>query len=127
MFNGWLPFSPTHKAYQEGLEVVLGEVERSGRNTESFTRGAYLTVAINEDSRRAGIELDEYMRCYYGLPLEVMDQIQACHAGSTASAAEWLWSYVQAGADHLVMRIAAVGMAGYYDKATGLIEALRQR
>lgn len=37
------------------------------------------------------------MQAYYGLPGQVMAQIQACHAGTLESASEWIARYVASG------------------------------
>ncbi|HUY74737.1 MAG TPA: LLM class flavin-dependent oxidoreductase [Candidatus Dormibacteraeota bacterium] len=122
-FDGWLPFSPTPGDYATGLRSVREAAERTGRDPDSLAMGAYLTVAVADSPREAAGELDAYMRAYYGVPAEVMARSQACHAGTLESAAEWFAAYRAAGANHLVVRLARPGLAGYHETARELLGA----
>jgi alkanesulfonate monooxygenase SsuD/methylene tetrahydromethanopterin reductase-like flavin-dependent oxidoreductase (luciferase family) len=44
---------------------------------------------------------------YYNAPLEVVETIQAMFAGTAHDAAGWLNAYAEAGARHVVIRLAA--------------------
>jgi alkanesulfonate monooxygenase SsuD/methylene tetrahydromethanopterin reductase-like flavin-dependent oxidoreductase (luciferase family) len=124
-YDGWLPFSPTPDHYAAGLRAVRQAAEEAGRAPDTVTAGAYLTVAVADTPRRAAGELDAYMRAYYGMPGEVMAQVQACHAGTLESAADWLAGYAQAGARHLVIRLARPALTGYHDTVRELLSAVR--
>jgi alkanesulfonate monooxygenase SsuD/methylene tetrahydromethanopterin reductase-like flavin-dependent oxidoreductase (luciferase family) len=126
-FEGWLPFSPTPADYASGLQAVQQAAEQAGRDPEIVATGAYLTVAVADSPRRAAEELDGYMRAYYGVPAEVMARIQACHAGTLESAAEWIAAYGAAGARELVIRLARPGLSGYLDTARELLRAAKSR
>jgi alkanesulfonate monooxygenase SsuD/methylene tetrahydromethanopterin reductase-like flavin-dependent oxidoreductase (luciferase family) len=108
-FAGWLPFSPTPDAYAEGLRAVRSSAEASGRDPDRVTAAVYLTVAVADEPEAAAGALDRYITAYYGRPAEVMARIQASHAGTLDTAAEWVRSYAAAGAEHLVIRIAQPG------------------
>ena len=54
---------------------------------------------------RADDELDEYLRAYYGQPLDVMRRVQAIRGGTVDECLDWLARYVDAGARHLILRI----------------------
>jgi hypothetical protein len=82
-------------------------------------------VAIADTRNEAGTQLDEYMRAYYGAPAEVMAKAQACHAGTLESAAEWFAAYRDAGARHLVVRLARPGLTAYNETARQLLSAAR--
>jgi alkanesulfonate monooxygenase SsuD/methylene tetrahydromethanopterin reductase-like flavin-dependent oxidoreductase (luciferase family) len=126
-FDGWLPFSPAPDNYAEGLRIVREAAEQAGRDPDTVTPGAYLTVAVAGKRPQAVEELDAYMRAYYGLPGEVMAQVQACHAGTLESAASWIASYAQAGARHLVIRLARPALDGYNDSVGELLSAVKPR
>jgi len=124
-FDGWLPFSPTPEVYAAGLSVVREAAAKAGRNPSDLTAGVYLTLAIAEDRPTAEQQFDAYIRAYYGVSGEVMARVQASHAGTIDSAAEWIGAYVAAGAQHVVMRLAQPTLDGFIDSAAGLLHALQ--
>ena len=124
-FDGWLPFSPTPEDYAAGLSVVREAAARAGRNPSDVTAGVYLTLAIAEDRQAAAQQFDTYIRAYYGVPGEVMARLQASHAGTIDSATEWIAAYVEAGAQHVVMRLARPTLDGFVDAAAGLLHGLQ--
>ena len=124
-FDGWLPFSPTPAEYASGFRAVREAAEAAGRDPNAIATGAYLTVAVADDQREAAGMLDTYMRAYYGVPAEVMARAQACHAGTLESASEWFASYRDAGARHLVVRLARPDLSDYNDTARRLLGAAR--
>jgi alkanesulfonate monooxygenase SsuD/methylene tetrahydromethanopterin reductase-like flavin-dependent oxidoreductase (luciferase family) len=124
-FDGWLPFSPTPADYASGLSVVREAAARAGRNPTDVTAGVYLTLAIAKDRPTAAEQFDAYIRAYYGVPGEVMARMQASHAGTIDSATEWIGAYVEAGAQHVVMRLARPTIDGFVDSAATLLHALQ--
>jgi alkanesulfonate monooxygenase SsuD/methylene tetrahydromethanopterin reductase-like flavin-dependent oxidoreductase (luciferase family) len=124
-FDGWLPFSPTPEDYAAGLSVVREAAARAGRNPSDVTPGVYLTLAIAEDRQTAAEQFDAYIRAYYGVPGEVMARLQASHAGTIDSATEWIGAYVEAGAQHVVLRLARPTLDGLLASAAGLLHALQ--
>ncbi|MGH9057510.1 MAG: LLM class flavin-dependent oxidoreductase [Acidimicrobiales bacterium] len=123
-FDGWLPLSPTAADYAAGLVEVRSAAAEAGRDPAHVDAGAYLTLAVAGSSSRAAEDLDAYMRAYYGLPAEVMARTQASHAGTTESAGEWVAGYVDAGARHVVVRLARPTLDGYEDAAARILAAL---
>jgi alkanesulfonate monooxygenase SsuD/methylene tetrahydromethanopterin reductase-like flavin-dependent oxidoreductase (luciferase family) len=124
-FDGWLPFSPTPEAYSDGLRAVREAAAMAGRNAADVTAAVYLTVAIADAKPRAEEDFDAYIRAYYGVPGEVMAQRQASHAGTMDSAIEWIDSYVAAGAQPLIVRLARPTLDGFIDTAAGLLQAMQ--
>ena len=124
-FDGWLPFSPTPAEYASGFRAVREAAEGAGRDPNAIATGAYLTVAVADDQREAASMLNTYMRAYYGVPAEVMARAQACHAGTLESASEWFAAYRDAGARHLVVRLARPDLSDYNDTARRLLGAAR--
>jgi len=104
---------------------VREAAEGAGRDPDGIETGAYLTVAVGDDSREATGMLDAYMRAYYGVPAEVMAKAQACHAGTIESASEWFAAYRDAGARHLVVRLARPDLSDYNDTVRQLLGAAR--
>ena len=125
-FDGWIPFSPTRGEYEAGLHAVREAAEQAGRNPDHIAAAVYLTVAIAGDPRQAERDFDAYIRGYYGVPGEVMARAQASHAGTVDSAAEWIASYVAAGARHVVLRLARPTLEGYSEAMRALLEAARR-
>jgi alkanesulfonate monooxygenase SsuD/methylene tetrahydromethanopterin reductase-like flavin-dependent oxidoreductase (luciferase family) len=65
-------------------------------------------VNLNDDKARADEDLDQYLRAYYGQPLDVMRYVQAIRGGSVEECLDWLARYVDAGARHLILRIGSL-------------------
>jgi alkanesulfonate monooxygenase SsuD/methylene tetrahydromethanopterin reductase-like flavin-dependent oxidoreductase (luciferase family) len=124
-FDGWLPFSPTPDDYAAGLKAVREAAAVAGRNPTDITAAVYLTLAVAEDKNRAAEQFDAYIRGYYGVPGEVMARVQASHAGTVDSATDWIDSYVAAGAQHVVLRVARPTLDGLVDTAATLLHALQ--
>jgi alkanesulfonate monooxygenase SsuD/methylene tetrahydromethanopterin reductase-like flavin-dependent oxidoreductase (luciferase family) len=119
-FDGWLPFSPSSEAYARGLQTVRQGAETAGRDPDSVTPAVYLTMAIEDTEKHAHRSLDSYMLAYYGLAADVMSEVQACHAGTAESMTEWVMGYVDAGARHLIVRLAHPSLDNY----EGRLEAI---
>ena len=124
-FDGWLPLSPTPADYASGLAAVSEAAESAGRDAGSLATGVYLTVAVADSTDEAADELDAYMRAYYGVPAEVMARTMALHAGTLESASEWFAAYRDAGARHLVLRLARPGLRDYDETVRQLLDAAR--
>jgi alkanesulfonate monooxygenase SsuD/methylene tetrahydromethanopterin reductase-like flavin-dependent oxidoreductase (luciferase family) len=124
-FEGWLPLSATPAEYASGLRAVHEAAERAGRDPGTVSTGVYLTVATADSTGAAAVELDAYIRAYYGVPAEVMARAMACHAGTLESAADWFAAYRAAGAHHLVVRLASPGLSDYNETVRALLGAAR--
>jgi alkanesulfonate monooxygenase SsuD/methylene tetrahydromethanopterin reductase-like flavin-dependent oxidoreductase (luciferase family) len=124
VFDGWLPFSPTPADYAGGLVAVRESAEQAGRDPDSIASAVYLTIAVADRPEDAAREFDSYIRAYYGVPGEVMARQQASHMGTVESAAEWVQGYVEAGARHVVVRIARPTLDGFSDAARQLLEVV---
>ena len=124
-FDGWLPLSPTASEYASGLRAVRDAAESSGRDPKTITPAVYLTLAVADNANEAARDFDAYIRAYYGVPGEVMARIQASHWGTIESASEWIGSYTDAGARHVIVRIARPTLDGYEDAMRQLLAAMR--
>ncbi len=77
-----------------------------GRDPEAVSGAMYLTVSLDDNAEFADQRLNQFLERYYDQPAENTRRRQACYAGPPGKVAEWLDSYVQAGATHLVLRFA---------------------
>lgn len=125
-FDGWIPFSPTPGDYASGLRTVRETAHAAGRNPDEIVAAVYLTLAVSRDAAAAARDFDAYIRAYYGVPGDVMARMQASHAGTIESAVEWIASYVEAGARHVVLRLARPSLEGYSDAMHELLDAARR-
>ncbi|MFI9589920.1 hypothetical protein [Nonomuraea sp. NPDC052265] len=64
-------------------------------------------MSLDDDPEHARELLRRSVERYYNAPLEAVAKIQAMFAGWPAEAAEWLNSYMRAGARHVIVRLAA--------------------
>jgi len=99
-YDGWLPYLPDVNAYARAWDRIRAQAVRE------VTPALYATV--NLSGERADDELDEYLRAYYGQPLEVMRHVQAIRGGSVDECLDWLARYVDAGVQHLILRIGSL-------------------
>jgi alkanesulfonate monooxygenase SsuD/methylene tetrahydromethanopterin reductase-like flavin-dependent oxidoreductase (luciferase family) len=99
-YDGWLPYLPDVNAYARAWDRIRAQAVRE------VTPALYATVNLNGE--RADGELDEYLRAYYGQPLEVMRYVQAIRGGSVNECVDWLARYVDAGAQYLILRIGSL-------------------
>jgi len=118
--DGWLPYLPSPQLYEEGLARVRAAATEAGRQ-DSPLPGLYATVALDSSPQRAQERLATYIQTYYGQQVELISLIQAMYAGTPEGMLDWLSPYVQAGARHVVLRVADE------DPQRGLKSAARAR
>lgn len=99
-YDGWLPYLPDVNAYARAWDRIRAQAVRD------VTPALYATVNLN--GARADDELDQYLRAYYGQPLDVMRHVQAIRGGSVQECLDWLARYVDAGARHLILRVGSL-------------------
>ena len=99
--DGWLPYPPSAAAYAQDWSAIQQAAVRT------VTPALYATLCLDDDPVRARQRLRVSIERYYNAPLEAVETIQAMFAGTPEQAAEWLSSYVVAGARHVVIRLAA--------------------
>lgn len=124
-FEGWLPLTPTPEEYATALSSVREAAATRGRSAGDVTAAVYVTVAIADDQESAAKQFDEYIRAYYGVPGEAMARIQASHAGTMDSTVEWIGRYIQAGAQHVIVRLARPTLDGFVEAAAALLRAMQ--
>ena len=106
LYDGWFPNAPDAAGWGTQFREIRDIARDAGRNPEDVTGAIYLTLTIDEDAARANQRMDGFMEHYYGQPATAMRGRQANYAGPATGAGEWLKSYVDEGASHLVLRFA---------------------
>jgi hypothetical protein len=76
----------------------------------------FATVLIDDDEPRGLRRLDAYTRSVYGISLEDARAIQAMTAGPAEHVAAHLMRFVGAGAEYIVVRLAALDLSGQRDQ-----------
>ncbi len=104
-YDGWMPIGPID-TFATGLPVVREAARSAGRDPAEVTASTYLTISLDEDPATAERTLDDFLDAYYPAPPEVMRRFQACYAGTRAGLAGWVAEFVDAGAEHLILRFA---------------------
>ncbi|HEY4043079.1 MAG TPA: LLM class flavin-dependent oxidoreductase [Rhodopila sp.] len=105
-FDGWFPVAPSAADFAAGLTHVRDVAQANGRDPTQVSGAMYLTVSLDDDPAKADDRLNYFLQRYYGQPAAVMRRRQACYAGRATGLSNWLDSYAQAGASHLVLRFA---------------------
>ena len=102
--DAWFPTAPSHELYADGLARVQAAATDAGRSADDVTGAAYLTVVFGP-AERARAELEEHSLLYYGVPHSVIETQQGSVAGPQETVHEWLQGFIDAGAEHLCIRI----------------------
>jgi len=104
-YDGWFPIGPDVQSFGERRTRFVDSVVAAGRDPEAQTTAIYLTVAILDDADEAEAAINSYLQGYYGAPAEMLRKVQACQGGNLSQVLAFIRSYVEAGAEHLVIRI----------------------
>jgi alkanesulfonate monooxygenase SsuD/methylene tetrahydromethanopterin reductase-like flavin-dependent oxidoreductase (luciferase family) len=120
-YDGWLPYPPDSADYASALASL-----RAVAGTRLVTPALFATVFVDDDVPRGREALERYCQANYQLPLDVVGQIQVMMTGPELVAQ--LARYVDAGARHVLLRIAAVEpdvFAAQLDLVAELLPTLR--
>ncbi|WP_433476687.1 LLM class flavin-dependent oxidoreductase [Spirillospora sp. CA-142024] len=116
--DGWLPYPPEVATYAKEREAV-------GKANPAL----YATLCLDDDPEKARRRLRTSIERYYNAPLEFIASIQALFAGTAQDAADWLNGYVEAGARHLVIRLATddheAGLEEFADRVLPMMKETR--
>ena len=121
-FDGWFPTGPDARAYRDQITQVREVAEQSGRNPEDIAAAVYVTLRMDEDSAAADRHVNAFLENYYGVPAHKLRTVQACFAGPASAAVDWLGEFVNAGARHLVIRL-----AGDHDRQMEALARVREQ
>ncbi|MEV7551383.1 LLM class flavin-dependent oxidoreductase [Amycolatopsis sp. NPDC089917] len=117
-YDGWLPYPPDVADYVDGLAKIREAAVRP------VTPALFATVLIEDDPIRARERLEDYARRNYGVPLDFVEKIQVQIAGSRDEVAERLREYGEAGAEHVLIRIATQEPAEFDEQLPRVVDAL---
>lgn len=111
LYDGWLPYQPDATEYGDGLDTITAQP-----GARPVTPALMATVLIDPSPERCRRRLEEYCEGFYGRPLSFLETIQLYAAGTEEQVAERLRPYIDAGARHLVLRIAALDADEQFDQ-----------
>jgi alkanesulfonate monooxygenase SsuD/methylene tetrahydromethanopterin reductase-like flavin-dependent oxidoreductase (luciferase family) len=107
-YDGWMPYPPDPADYASGLAALRSAASDAGRDADDVTAAMYLTVLVDNDPERGQRMAEEWCLRWYELPFEMVSSVQAFVIGSAADVAARIARYVDAGARHIVVRMASV-------------------
>lgn len=102
-FDGWFPIGPDVATINRQQSLLQSAASAAGR--DKITTAVYLTLCIDDDQTQANQQIDDYLESYYGMPGKILRSVQACYGGALPEVMAWLREFVDAGADHLVIRV----------------------
>jgi probable F420-dependent oxidoreductase len=105
-FDAWFPTGPNVEFFAEHFAIVQAAARAAGRAPDAVTGAAYVTLALDANAGVAEQRLHAFLETYYAAPARAIMKRQACYAGPTEGAAEWLQRWIDAGARHIVLRFA---------------------
>ena len=103
-YDGWFPIGPDPVTFKRQNEEFRAAAAGAGRNFEDLTTAIYLTVSIMNDPSEAEAAIDDYLQGYYNAPPAALRSFQACKGGTSDEVMSFLRSFVDGGAEHLVIR-----------------------
>lgn len=104
-YDGWFPIGPDAETFRQRQQLFVESAVSAGRDPADLTTAIYLTVAIDDDADLAEAAIDDYLQSYYGAPPAILRSIQACRGGTVGQVLDFIRSYVDAGAQHVVLRL----------------------
>jgi len=123
LYDGWLPYPPDPADYRAGLDRVRHSAAAAGR-AGAVTPALFVSVRITDAPDGGRQAMSDYAAANYGLSLEGLQAIQALVAGPAEHVAGQLARYLDAGARHLVCRIAAADLPAQHQQLGRLAELL---
>ena len=106
-FDGWFPSGRGRGGADWGADwqTLRAHAEEAGRDPAEIAGAAYVTVAIDQDPKAAEAQLESYLARYYNLPPGRIRTEEYVFAGDRAAVAGWIAGFVEAGCDHLCVRV----------------------
>jgi alkanesulfonate monooxygenase SsuD/methylene tetrahydromethanopterin reductase-like flavin-dependent oxidoreductase (luciferase family) len=107
LYDGWLPICIDPEQYRHSLHDIRETAKRAGRDPDRISPALFMNVNINSDAAAAEAGLNDYALRYAGLPVSAMRPYQIFWGGSDSDMVKFLREYIDAGARHIIMRIAS--------------------
>lgn len=104
-FDGWLPIGPNQTVFAQNKRVYEAALEANGRKETDGTTAIYLTIAVAPTVEEGNERIDAYLQEYYMAPANALRSIQSCFGGPLENVLAFIRSYVDAGAEHIVLRL----------------------
>lgn len=104
-FDGWFPTGPDPETFAAHQQFFTATAVEAGRDAAALTSALYLTVAVMDDAAAADAAIDTYLQDYYGAPARVLRKRQSCIGGPLDDVLAFIRRYVEAGAEHIVLRL----------------------
>jgi alkanesulfonate monooxygenase SsuD/methylene tetrahydromethanopterin reductase-like flavin-dependent oxidoreductase (luciferase family) len=117
LYDGWLPYPPDPADYARSLAKI-----RETAGTRPVTPALFATVYVDDDAVRGRAALERYCQATYGQPLDVIGGIQVMMTGPDL--ADRIGRFLDAGARHVQLRIAALEPSVFEDQLAGVAELL---
>jgi probable F420-dependent oxidoreductase len=114
--DGWFPNPPTTQSFIEGWDRIKELAAETGDDAEKLHRSVYTTLNINEDTAQAEQELRAFVEGYYGSPFETASRTQSVCAGNAEKCTSWIKSFIDAGAQTIVIRFGGPDQAGQLER-----------
>jgi len=102
--DGWFPIGPDPATFAQRNEVFQNAATLAGRKLEDLTTAIYLTVSVMDDTEKAEAAIDTYLEGYYQAPASALRSYQACKGGDGDQVIEFIRSFVEGGAQHVIVR-----------------------
>lgn len=116
MGDGWFPNPRSPEVFAAQWEQIQGYAHEMGRDVQTLPRCVYTTLNVNQDATQAQREVQTFIENYYGAPYAVLSRQQGACAGTPATCAAWLNSFIAAGAQTLVLRFGGPDQFGQLER-----------
>ncbi|MGP9018355.1 LLM class flavin-dependent oxidoreductase [Streptomyces sp. BR1] len=124
LYDGWLPYPPDAADYATGLADVRTAAAGAGRDPQALDPALFVSVLLAETPAEGRRRLEAYSRANYKMELDQLETIQALTAGPPDHVVAYLRKFLDAGARHLVIRIAALDLAAQTEQLERIAELL---
>ncbi len=104
-FDGWFPVGPDPETFASRRELLVASAREAGRDPAELTSAIYVTIAVDDDPDAASAQIDEYLAGYYNTDPKGPRSFQACVGGTPDDVMAYLRAFVDAGAEHIVLRL----------------------
>ena len=109
--DAWITNVPSVELFDQCWERIEQKAGEFGRDPSGIGRCLYVSVNLNDNTRDALAEGDQYVQAYYSIPYEVISKNLLCVFGPVQQCIETLQAYKEAGAGYFIVRFASPNQA----------------